>query len=479
MPSIRAWLRDGRVRRALAASAVVLATGGLVLFRASGGETASAAPSREATAAGSNAVAFSGRGAHGTLALSHGKVLAGATERVYAELRLDADPAEPQATHAPLAMVVVLDTSGSMSGTKLDQAEDAVVRLVRDMAPTDEIALVRYASEAETVQELARVQDVRDTLIDRVRSLSAGGGTAIPRGLSRGLAELHGSADGRVRRVVLVSDGLDSTRSEAERLASDSAERGVTVSSLGIGLDFDESYMGGVARSGHGNFGFVKDPGALATFLRRELTETAATTIESATVRFDLPSGVTFVRAYGGDARVDGSKVELHLGSLFAGDERRVVLELDAALGATDERALSASAAWTAVAGGEKVDITASRLALHGTSDANAAQAAQDPAVLADATSVVASTREVAAAEAYAHGDTATATRLIAGNVGDLRRAQAAAPPPVKRMLEKQIDSYDATRERFATSSPSSAAGKTAAKGAFETDFANLQKNAF
>ena len=87
----------------------------------------------------------------------------------------------------------------------------------------------------------------------------------------------------------------------AETIARQSAEQGVTISSLGVGLDFDEAYMGAVARSGRGNFVFVSDAAALATFLKRELKETATTTVEKAEVRLKLPEGVLFVRATGAD----------------------------------------------------------------------------------------------------------------------------------------------------------------------------------
>ena len=181
--------------------------------------------------------------------------------------------------------IVLFAASGSMDGEKMDQAKHSCEQLIRDMDADDEIAFVRYSDDAEVIQSLARVGTVRESLMARVRGLTAGGGTAIPRGLSRGLSALASTHGERIRRVVLVSDGLDSTRAEAERLASDSFERGITISSMGIGLDFDESYMGGVARSGHGNFGFVKDGAALATFLHRELEETANTIVENATVR--------------------------------------------------------------------------------------------------------------------------------------------------------------------------------------------------
>src|SRR5262249_46584796 len=141
------------------------------------------------------------------------------------------------------------------------------------------------------------------------------------------------------------------TRVQAERLASDSAERGVTVSSMGIGLDFDESYMSAVARDGHGNFAFVNDGSALAAFLTRELKEASATTVEDATVRLALPRGMRFVRATGAAASVDGDSVVLKMGSLFSGDERRAVVELATNLEAGDVERLAPEALWHHVGG--------------------------------------------------------------------------------------------------------------------------------
>src|SRR5690606_26239891 len=132
--------------------------------------------------------------------------------------------------------------------------------------------------------------------------------------------------------------------------AKTGASRGVTISSMGIGLDFDESYMGGVARAGRGNFAFVKDASALAGFLQRELKEGATTTIESARATLRLPSGVRAVRAVGAELHpTEGGGVELAMGSLFAGDERRVIIELTGDLPAGEQRELKASLTWSRV----------------------------------------------------------------------------------------------------------------------------------
>jgi Ca-activated chloride channel family protein len=476
--SIVAWLRSPRIRRGLAASAVVLAAGGLVLFRAPASAHGPEAPHVPFAPSGAGIAAFHGPGAHGQLALSQTKVLTGATQTFFAEVRLTADATEEAHARAPLSIAVVLDTSGSMDGEKIDQAKKSVIQTIRDMRDDDEIALVRYASDSELLQPLVRVGSVREALVSRVRAIQAGGGTNIPGGLAVGLRALEASGKGRVRRVVLVSDGLDSTRADAERMARDAFERGVTLSSMGIGLDFDESYMGGVAHAGHGNFGFVKDAAALATFLRRELTETAATTVENATVRVKLPAGVRFVRATGADARLvnDGTDLELKMGSLFAGDERRAILELSASLGAGDVRGIEGFAAWDRV-GGAAAEVRIPRLELVASADATEVDRARDGTVLASATSALASQRELEATEAYARGDNDTAQRLIDQNIAALTTAAAAAPAPAATSLAKQRAAYQAHKAGFGSSAPDSLEGKAAAKRATEKELSNTDRS--
>jgi Ca-activated chloride channel family protein len=479
--------RSARVRRAVAAGAIVLATGGLVLARApnarsyGGGGGGGGVPvlpvDPGVVGTGSNVTTFAGPGAHGQVALSHTKVLAGGRDPVFAEVKITADKGDVARERAPLSLVVVLDTSGSMEGEKIARAKEAVLGLMRDMRDDDEIAFVRYASSAELIQPLARLGNVRDGLAWRVRELSADGGTNIPSGLQMGLRTLDEAERGRVRRVVLVSDGLDSTRVQAERLASDSAERGVTVSSMGIGLDFDESYMSAIARDGRGNFGFVNDPGALATFLHRELDEAASTTIENATVRLVLPRGVRFARANGADARTTGDGVEVRFGALFAGDTRRAIVELATDLDTGDAPQIATEATWHRV-GGSDSDVHASLLSLLATRDSNEVTRGEDGAVLASATSVLASQREIEAAAAYARGDQATAKSLILDNLASLSRAAAHAPKPMAASLAKQSQAYGDQMNAFAAP-PASDEGKRAAKSTAASESSNLVRSAY
>ncbi len=476
--SIRRLLQSPKARRGIAASAIVLSLGGLVLFRAPVGAATGGTTSVDFR----NGTTFSGPGASGSLSLSHGKVLADDRQRIFAELRLRADDVgEDARERAPLSMVVVLDTSGSMSGEKIDEARRSVIKLLRQMRHDDEVALVRYDTNAELIQPMARVRDVRSSLIAEVQELRSSGGTNIPGALRTGMRALESASSGRVKRLVLVSDGLDDTRSESERLARNGTDSGVTVSSLGIGLDFDEAYMSSLARAGRGNFGFVENVAALARFLERELSETAATTIENAIARLQLPDDMRFVRAVGADVTTRGSdddRIELRLGSLFAGDERRVVLELETDASYGDSLRIESDIRWSQV-GGERASIDLKDLQIVTTEDEDQVADARDPRVYGACMSALASLRQLEATEAYARGDAKRAGKLISQNMADLEEAAADAPAAVATSLNKQADAYRKTKGAFQHSAPGSAEGRSAAKRATADENANLGRQAY
>jgi Ca-activated chloride channel homolog len=481
--SFSSWLRSPRLRRAIALSSVVLATGGLVLYKAPASAFPGGNPitTRPLVADGKNAVAFSGPGAHGVLSLSHTRVMNGQSTPVFAELRLVADAnQEKTPVRAPISLAVVLDTSGSMSGDKIEDAKRSVLRLISDMRDDDEIAVVRYDDTSTLIQPLARVGSVRRELSEKIRGITAGGGTNIPGGLSHGLRALDEAAKGRVRRIVLASDGLDGTRLQAEALARNSFASGITVSSMGIGLDFDESYMGAVAQNGHGNFAFVKDTSSLASFLKRELEETSTTTIENARVKMKLPTGVRFVSAAGADAAVFGDEVELSMGALFAGDERRVIVELaaDSFSGNLSSADLTTTATWNRV-GGATATIEVPKLTLMASNDATDVEKGRDGAVLASATSVIASKRQLEASQAYAKGDVARAVQLTDENQRDLAAARAVAPPAATVAIDSQLGAYSEQKKAFHMYKPSSAEGNAAAKSGAAKDLGNISRKGF
>jgi Ca-activated chloride channel family protein len=490
------WLANPRTRRALALGSVVLAVGGLVLLRtptSGAGPIGVAVPGHVASGGtgGAAAQSFDADKIHGLFALQGARVHAGAGQSFFTEVRLWTDKAAADAPRAPLALSIVLDKSGSMEGQKIQDAKKAITRLVSEMKDDDEMSFVEYSDRAETVQSLARVGDVRASLLRKVSDLSADGGTNIAAGLRQGAGTLEGAKAGHVRRVILVSDGLDSSRPESERVASDGSEHHVTTSTIGIGLDFNEAYMSSVARIGHGNFAFAKEGdtdanGSLAAFMHAELTEGASTLARDASVHVKVPAGFHFVSATGADAIDHDGDVELKLGDLAAEEDRRVLLEMRSDLATGDARSFVGSLQWSALGGAsQKLDLP--RLDVTASLDQAEIDGSENAEVLASSGSILASKRQLEAAEAYSRGDVARAHSIASASQaaataleGRLEAMPAAsatvapmAPPPMVA-LQKQIDSYRGTNDAFSSAAPSSAAGKAAAKRAVMLDSKNL-----
>ncbi|MEO0326863.1 MAG: VWA domain-containing protein, partial [Myxococcota bacterium] len=254
-------------------------------------------PTTEATA---TRAPFAAGALHGHLALAEGALLAHGERTLMAELQVSARGEGRVAEAPPSAVVLVLDTSGSMAGEKIDQARRAVLRVVDRMGERDLFGLVTYASGAHVVAPLAPVGGRRAALRAQILGLMPGGGTQIPSGLRAGHALLQNARHGDfTRRLVLVSDGIDGSGTGpagAAALVRPWAVSGVTVASLGIGVDYQESYLTAVADAGRGAYAFLATGSELEGFLTAELEAASKTVVESAVAELRLPPGARLVR---------------------------------------------------------------------------------------------------------------------------------------------------------------------------------------
>jgi Ca-activated chloride channel family protein len=454
--------------RAVAGGAVALAASGIVLLRAEHHrsiEAMSVGPQVSATGGvtGAPSAEFRGPAAHGRIALSQGAVTANGEQHVFAEVRIAADRSSAVAAPRPVAMAVVLDVSGSMSGDKLSQAKNSVISLLDRMRSTDQIALVTYSDSVRVVQPLAPVAAVRDSLRMTIPTIQIEGGTNIPAGLAAGAQSLAFAASGLVRRIVLVSDGQDTSGRALEEVRGEvrqRADQGVTVSTLGIGTDYSESYMTALADAGRGNYEFLRTGSELASFLTRELDQANNTTVERAVAQVTLPAGWRLDRAIGSEAQGQSGTISLPIGALFAGDERRVVLDLvvpASAVGAAYDLVFRAN--WRAVSTSQDVRVGDGHLAVRVVRSEAEAIASRDMTVFAESQSAVLAVRQRDAVEAWRSGDVARAQSIASANIAALRALQAAAPTAAPS-LERQARTYAAENSAFGTISAASESGR-------------------
>ena len=148
---------------------------------------------------------------------------------------------------APVNVAIVLDKSGSMQGDKIAKAKDAAIAAIGRLGSDDIVAVVAYDSTVQVIVPATKLSD-KQSVIEQIRRIEAGGSTALFAGVSKGADELRKFLDkNRVNRVILLSDGLANvgpqSPSELGALGASLMKEGISVSTMGLGLDYNEDLM--------------------------------------------------------------------------------------------------------------------------------------------------------------------------------------------------------------------------------------------
>lgn len=263
-------------------------------------------------------------------------LLAGTTETVILKVAL-AGRRPAQADRAPVNLALVIDRSGSMSGEKIERAREAALEAVRRLAADDVVTLITYNNHAEVVVPARRVGDGR-ALEDAIRRIQPGGGTNLYGGLEAGAAEVRRRIEeSYAHRVILLSDGLanvgPSSPQELGRFGGELVRQGISVSTIGVGLDFNEDLMTRLARRSDGNTYFVQHSRDLPRIFQQELGDVLSVVARRAVVEITFPNGVRPVRIVGREGRVDDDRVTVELNQLYGGQEKFALVEVEVASG--------------------------------------------------------------------------------------------------------------------------------------------------
>ncbi|MBI2171476.1 MAG: VWA domain-containing protein [Chloroflexi bacterium] len=109
----------------------------------------------------------------------------------------------------PGIVTFVVDTSGSMLGTKIEQARDGLVRALDNMAKNNQVGLLTFSNTVNTRIAVAPLVESRFAIADVVHKMGADGGTALYDAISAGI-EMTDGAEGEadaIRAVVVLTDG--------------------------------------------------------------------------------------------------------------------------------------------------------------------------------------------------------------------------------------------------------------------------------
>ncbi len=172
-------------------------------------------------------------------------------------------------------LAIVLDRSGSMHGDKIVKAREAACEAIRRLDAKDIVSVVAYDNKSEVIIPAQHVTE-KEALIARISAIEPRGCTALFDGVSAGATELRkfkGKCE--ISRVLLLSDGQanvgPSSPDELGRYGALLMKDGIAVSTIGLGVDYNEDLMTRLSQKSDGNSYFVENSNDLPRVFAREL----------------------------------------------------------------------------------------------------------------------------------------------------------------------------------------------------------------
>ncbi|ECG8607391.1 VWA domain-containing protein [Salmonella enterica subsp. salamae] len=239
----------------------------------------------------------------------------------------------------PANLVFLIDTSGSMQpAERLPLIQSALKLLVNDLRAQDNITIVTYAGGTHVA--LAPTAGNNKTAIKAaIDSLDAYGSTGGEAGLRLAYEQAEkGFIKGGVNRILLTTDGdfnLGITDpKDIEALVKKEREKGITLSTLGVGDDnFNEAMMVRVADVGNGNYSYIDSLSEAQKVLNDEMHQTLVTIAKDVKSQIEFnPQWVTEYRQIGYEKRQlrdeDFNNDKVDAGDIGAGKHVTLFFEL-------------------------------------------------------------------------------------------------------------------------------------------------------
>jgi Ca-activated chloride channel family protein len=252
-------------------------------------------------------------------------------QMLYLIMELDSPAEARQSPAPPLNVCLVLDRSTSMKGEKMDVVKSTAIQVLRNLRPQDILSVVTFSDRAEVVIPAAYHQD-RTRLEARIQMIQPSGATEIYQGLEAGVKEVMRSLDAkRVSHIVLLTDGHTyGDEQQCLALASKIAERGIGISAMGIGQEWNDVFLDILATRTGGSSAFISEPKDIKRLLLEKFNALAQTYADEVTLEFTPQDGVELSYAFRlqpdpGPVLVNESP--LRLGPILQDTSTRVIFE--------------------------------------------------------------------------------------------------------------------------------------------------------
>lgn len=270
------------------------------------------------------------------------RVVSDKKQTVWVRVGLTGFKMELEKKRAAVNVAIVLDRSGSMQGDKIKKAKEAAISAVDRLAPQDIVSVITYDSNVQVLVPATKATD-KAAIKEKIASITIGGNTALFAGVSKGAAEVRKFLDEeKVNRIILLSDGLanvgPSSPGELGALGVSLMKDQIAVSTLGLGLGYNEDLMMKLALKSGGNHVFIENASELADIFNKEFDDVMSVVAQNVRIKIQVPEGIRPVRVLGNDADINGQNVETKLAQIYSEQDRFILLELELPAGEVGQK---------------------------------------------------------------------------------------------------------------------------------------------
>lgn len=257
-------------------------------------------------------------------------------ENVYLYVDLKTGKVEAAGERSPLNIAVVIDKSGSMAEkNKLEFVKKAVSYIVEQSGSDDYVSVVTYDDYVNVLQRSQIIHDKQE-LLERIGRIKPDGFTNLSGGMFEGYDQVEDSySRGYVNRVLLLSDGLTNRGiTDREELTKKVREKnrkdGITLSTFGVGNDFNENLMADIADYGKGNYYYIKNSNEIPEIFASELKGIRNLVGQGTKLRVKFPQKyLTLNKVFGYPYEVSGDDVIIDFKDVFAEQSKGVLIKFN------------------------------------------------------------------------------------------------------------------------------------------------------
>lgn len=259
----------------------------------------------------------------------------GDPQLVYILLDMMASPAksdtdEKNKNTPPLNISLIMDTSTSMAGKRMDMVKSSATQLLRRLNPKDILSVITFSDRAKVVVPAGRGLDY-NTLESRISLMQTGGGTEMFQGLEAGVNEIKKNLSSSfVNHIILITDGRTyGDEKKCLSIAKKISKKGVTISALGIGSEWNDEFVDELTSITGGNSVYAANTKDISKFFTMKFDRLSTTFADNVSLQLTHAENVELRYAFrlSPDPGPLSTESEIKLGNIPLGPSLSIVME--------------------------------------------------------------------------------------------------------------------------------------------------------